>query len=73
MEAAGLATKGNGIRASETNLKKMFHVLDLDKNGSLDVEEFVEFGLWACPVMCGLVIEMVQVGLDWHAISALSP
>jgi hypothetical protein len=58
MQAAGLVTSGNGIRASETNLKKMFHYLDLDKNGSLDVEEFVEFGL--CVWMYSLSVSLLS-------------
>jgi hypothetical protein len=67
MQAAGLVTSGNGIRASETNLKKMFHYLDLDKNGSLDVEEFVEFGL--CVWMYSLSVSLLSSLLSYSHLS----
>ena len=51
VSVAGLKTRGSGLRASQSNLKAMFTALDVDSNGTLDTEEFVQFGLWAWYVM----------------------
>lgn len=52
LSAAGLKIRGSGIRASQSNLKAMFTALDVDSNGTLDTEEFVQFGLWAWYGVC---------------------
>lgn len=56
LSAAGLKSTGSGIRASQSNLDSMFRALDADSNGTLDTEEFVDFGLWAWYVLESLHI-----------------